>query len=70
MASKESYNTEIIAKDITGSYIAKRNREKTIIRKALREGKTITYCTNFIEIDGRTYNGWNQETVEELLSSN
>ena len=70
MASSETFNTEIITKDITGSYIARRSRDKTIIRKALREGKTITYYTNFIEIDGKTYNGWNKETVEALLSSN
>lgn len=49
------------------SYAVKREEEKLEIIKKLREGlKPVRYNDNYIELGGKTYNGWSKEDIEKL----
>ena len=64
-----SANIELIEGNGAGSYISQRDKEREEIINALRKRANIRYFSNFIIIDGKTYNGWNKSFIDNLKES-
>ena len=47
------------------SYINAHKKLKEKVAKAIKENKTVTYCKNFVQIDGQTFN-IRPEVVREI----
>lgn len=60
-------NDQILYLSHGTSYANKREEEKLEIIKKLKEGlKPVRYNDNYIELGGKTYNGWSKEDIEKL----
>lgn len=60
---------EIIEGVGSGAYISARAKDRNEIIEALKNGTEIKFYYSFIEINGKTYNGWDRWSVKKLKES-
>ena len=66
--SDSGINVEIISNGGGGAYDnAIRRQQSRYIVKAIKEGKEIEYYHNFVVIDGKTFNGYNEDVIAKLM---
>lgn len=66
---KDTVHTNTISyeRDLkSGSYVRPREKEKEEIKFLLQQGHEPIYYKNFIILNGKTFNGWNEEDIAKL----
>lgn len=51
----------------TKSYTSQRDNEKEEIKSLIKRGFEVKYFKNWIMINGKTFNGYNEKVIENLM---